>query len=102
MSFDQPVVGGEDTSDRAEEDSVSTHESKKGVGRGQDLPRNDHPATDHGSNDAAALDVDKAREQDGQVVRRRDGVGRDVGAHLSDVPAQSCEEGCRPAPGTAI
>jgi hypothetical protein len=91
--LDQPVIGCHDASHGSQEDGVAAHKGKEGAGGTQDLPGHENPAGNDGGDHAATSDVDPAREEDRQVVGGRDGVGRDVGANLGDVPGKSGEEG---------
>ena len=94
LFLDEPVVGGEDTGDRGEEHSVSTHESEECICGFEDLPWNQDPATNDRGNDTPTLDVNKPREEDSQIVGSRDGVGGDICTNLCNVPRCSSEKGC--------
>ena len=94
LFLNEPVIGSQDARDGSEEDGVAAHESEEGFRGRQDLPGDDDPATDEGGDNAAALDVDVAREEDREVVGGGDGVCGDVRANLGDVPTCRCEESC--------
>ena len=74
LLLDDPVVRDYNSCNRCKEDRVATHEREEGRCGGENLPRDDDPASDDGSNDAASIDVDPLREENCEIIRSRDTV----------------------------
>lgn len=92
------VIRNEDGCHRAQEDGVATEEGEEFRGRGEDLPGDEGPGTDNGGEKLAAANVDVARREGHEVVRGRNGVGRDVDAEGDDDEAYRGEGGGSAAP----
>jgi hypothetical protein len=62
-----------------EDDNVSRQESSQALSRLLDLPRTSNPSTEERSDECSSLDVEPSGEKEGEIVRRGDTVGGDVG-----------------------
>ena len=68
------VVAHEDRCHGTQENRISTEESEEFRGRSQDLPGDETPASDHGSEELTAADVDVPGAEGHEVVGRADRV----------------------------
>ena len=48
-----------------------------------DLPRTSDPSTEEGGNERSSLNVEPSREEESEIVRGSNRVGRDIGTESS-------------------
>lgn len=90
-TMNPPKVPDENRADRAEEDAVRGHEVEETARAGQDLPGN-HDPSDDGAEELSAANVDIGWEKRGEVVGRRETIGRDIDAQGREGKGKAGEE----------
>ncbi|KAJ8105477.1 hypothetical protein OPT61_g10154 [Boeremia exigua] len=91
---DQPKVKDHDRRNGSEEDGVRDHEVEEAPCAREDLPGDQGPRHDR-ADELASPDVDEARKQRRQIVRRGQRVGGDVDAQRGQSEAEGPEEAAR-------
>ena len=86
-----PEIEHHDSSNRAEEHPVRGHEIQETTGGCEDLPRHERPRED-GAEQLAAADINKTREERGEVVCGGERVCGDVDAEGGEGEGERGEE----------
>lgn len=80
---------------RRQHNDIPTQKRRQTLRARLDLPRRRSPPAHDRRDDRAAAEIQPARTEEGEIVARRDRVGRDVRAQRGEPEGEGAEEGRR-------